>query len=475
MAQEKKKQEPVGDVITPEKAQELFDKLNEMMDQFGMEVKIFKKDYIQTLDEREAALKEREDNLAPRETELMARANALAESEEKNKSLLAEAVAKETEAKLRMDEMKATETAFEAIRAGLEKQASEIATKKAELFAASEKLASELYEKRIQETEEEVQKIRVAALANAQKTRDAALADAQKTREAAETAAQSTRTNAQKNVESALTAADQQVKTILDNAKINAKLLVDEATSQAAQVIKSAEEKAKDIQEKAAQDTEALDKQIKELIQEKTKLENENRKYFAENVEIHIENANLESECKKQKENFDNKTALYEKTLADFKTLRVQLESSGRDVAQFSEDISNLVTREQKLNGKEKELKDLESALSLEKKRNERKDESLREMQEDIDGEVEKRYGAILERKDSMINALNVELNDLQNSKEANLKIATKFDNLTRELGENPVEILAKVETLKSQLSVALDSVNNTPSYVHQRTRKGLE
>ena len=464
MAQEKKKEEPVGDAITPEKAQELIDKLNEMMDQFGMEVKIFKKDYIQTLDEREAALKEREDNLAPREAELTARANALAESEEKNKSLLAEAVAKEAEAKLRMDEMKATETAFEAIRAGLEKQASEIATKKAELFAASEKLASELYEKRIQEIEEEVQKIR-----------DTALADAQKTRDAAEKAAESTREDAQKKFESTLAAADQQVKTILDNAKANAKLLVDEATSQAAQAIKSAEKKAAAMHEEASENTKGLKNQIKNLTDKNAELAGENAKLSAANEALAKEKEGLDALVKAKTDELVGKTAEYETNLAEFRELRAQLANSGRDVTQFSEDISKLVTREQELNGKESELNDREATLSVKEARNKRKDESLREMQEDIDGEVEGRYGEILERKESMINALNVELDGLQNTKETNLKIATKFDELKREFGENPVEVLAKVKTLEAELGVALDVVNNTPSYVLQKKAKDLK
>lgn len=461
MAQEKKKQEPIDNGISTEKAQELIDKLNEMISQYGMEAKIFKKDYIESLDSREASLKEHEANLAAQETE--------------NKKRLAEAVTKETAAKLRIDEMTAKEAAFETIRADLEKQANDIAAKKAEIFAASEKLASELYEKRIQETEEEVQRIRDAAFEEAQKIRDAALADAQKTREAAETAAESTRTDAQKKLESALAAADQQVKTILENAKTNAKLLVDEATSQAKQAIADAEGKAKDIQEKAARDTKILDEQIKELVQEKTKLENENRKYFAENVQIHIENSNLESECKKQKEDFDNKTALYEKTLADFKTLRIQLESSGRKVDEFSEEISKLATREQELNGRESELNDLKRTLSLKEKRNERKDESLREMQEDIDKEVNERYEAILQTKDAKITVLENEVNSLRDSLASNMNIVNKFDDLTREFGENPVEVLAKVTTLEAQLSVALDTVNNTPSYVLQKKAKELE
>lgn len=461
MAQEKKKQEPIDNGISTEKAQELIDKLNEMISQYGMEAKIFKKDYIESLDSREASLKEHEANLAAQETE--------------NKKRLAEAVTKETAAKLRIDEMTAKEAAFEAIRADLEKQANDVAAKKAEIFATSGKLASELHDKRIQETEEEVQRIRDAAFEEAQKIRDAALADAQKTREAAESAAESTRADAQKKLESVLASADQQVKTILDNAKANAKLLVDEATSQARQAITDAEGKAKDIQEKAVRDTKVLDEQIKELVQEKTKLENENRKYFAENVHFHIENSNLESECKKQKEDFDNKTALYEKTLADFKTLRVQLENSGKNVGQFSEEISKLATREQELNEKESELNDLKRTLSLKEKRNERKDESLREMQEDIDGEVKKRYGEIIESKDSKITILEGELNDLRNSLETNMNIVNKFDDLTREFGENPVEVLAKVTTLEAQLSVALDTVNNTPSYVLQKKAKELE
>lgn len=461
MAQNDKKQEPAGDGIDLKQAEELIKKLNGLIDQFGMEAKIFKKDYIQSLEERESSVAERESTITARE--------------ESVKTRLAEAVAKETKAGSQLVEIEAKEKAFEKISAGLEKQANDVAAKKAEIFSAAEKLAAQLHDKRIQETEEEVQRIRDTAFEEAQKIRDAALADAQKTRDAAETAAQSTRDDAQKNVESALAAAEKQVKEILDSAKANAKLLVDEATSQAKQAIADAEGKAKDIQEKAVRDTKILDEQIKELVQEKTKLENENRKYFAENVQIHIENSNLESECKKQKEDFDNKTALYEKTLADFKTLRIQLESSGRKVDEFSEEISKLATREQELNGRESELNDLKRTLSLKEKRNERKDESLREMQEDIDKEVNERYEAILQTKDAKITVLENEVNSLRDSLASNMNIVNKFDDLTCEFGENPIDALAKIKTLESQLSVALDTVNNTPSYVLQKKAKDLE
>lgn len=461
MAQNDKKQEPAGDGIDLKQAEELIKKLNGLIDQFGMEAKIFKKDYIQSLEARESSVAERESTITARE--------------ESVKTRLAEAVAKETKAGSRLVEIEAKEKAFEKISAGLEKQANDVAAKKAEIFSAAEKLAAQLHDKRIQETEEEVQRIRDTAFEEAQKIRDAALADAQKTRDAAETAAQSTRDDAQKNVESALAAAEKQVKEILDSAKANAKLLVDEATSQAKQAIADAEGKAKDIQEKAVRDTKILDEQIKELVQEKTKLENENRKYFAENVQIHIENSNLESECKKQKEDFDNKTALYEKTLADFKTLRIQLESSGRKVDEFSEEISKLATREQELNGRESELNDLKRTLSLKEKRNERKDESLREMQEDIDKEVNERYEAILQMKDAKITVLENEVNSLRDSLASNMNIVNKFDDLTCEFGENPIDALAKIKTLESQLSVALDTVNNTPSYVLQKKAKDLE
>ena len=461
MAQNDKKQEPAGDGIDLKQAEELIKKLNGLIDQFGMEAKIFKKDYIQSLEARESSVAERESTITARE--------------ESVKTRLAEAVAKETKAGSRLVEIEAKEKAFEKISAGLEKQANDVAAKKAEIFSAAEKLAAQLHDKRIQETEEEVQRIRDTAFEEAQKIRDAALADAQKTRDAAETAAQSTRDDAQKNVESALAAAEKQVKEILDSAKANAKLLVDEATSQAKQAIADAAGKAKDIQEKAVRDTKILDEQIKELVQEKTKLENENRKYFAENVQIHIENSNLESECKKQKEDFDNKTALYEKTLADFKTLRIQLESSGRKVDEFSEEISKLATREQELNGRESELNDLKRTLSLKEKRNERKDESLREMQEDIDKEVNERYEAILQMKDAKITVLENEVNSLRDSLASNMNIVNKFDDLTCEFGENPIDALAKIKTLESQLSVALDTVNNTPSYVLQKKAKDLE
>ena len=461
MTQKDKKQESAGDGIDLKQAEELIERLNKMIDQFGMEAKIFKKDYIQSLEARESSVAERESTITARE--------------ESVKTRLAEAVAKETDAGSRLVEIEAMEKAFEKISAGLEKQANDVAAKKAEIFSAAESLAAQLHDKRIQETEEEAQRIRDAAFEEAQKIRDAALTDAQKTRNAAETAAQSTRDDAQKNVESALAAVEKQVKEILDGAKANAKLLVDEATSQAKQAIADAEKKAKGIQEKAARDTNVLDEQIKGLIQEKTKLENENRKYFAENAQIHIENSNLETECKKQKEDFDNKTALYEKTLADFKTLRTQLENSGKDVSQFSEEISKLATREQELNNKDGELRDLARKLDFKERRNDRKDTSLKELQETIEKEIEDRYGEVLKTKDDRIAVLEGEVRDLQNNRNDITNLLTKFEDLKRDLGEDPIAMKAKIEKLRTEWSLAMDEVHNTPSYVIQKKAKDLE
>lgn len=461
MAQEKKKQEPVGDAISPENAQEFIDKLNEMMDQYGMEAKIFKKDYIESLDAREAALKGRENHLTLREAELTARADTLAGNEEKSKMRLAEATAKET--------------AFEAIRADLEKQANDVAAKKAELFAASEKLASELYDKRIQETEEEVQRIRDAAFEEAQKIRDAALADAQKTREAAETAAESTRADAQKKLESTLAAADQQVKSILAEATSQASAVRQNAHDDAKQIVATANAQAETIRNEASTGIATLNQQIVGLKSANAELSGKNAELSAANEALAKEKEGLDALVKAKTDELVAKTAEYETNLAAFKELRTQLESSGRDVTEFSNDISKLVTREQTLNGRENELNDRETTLSLKEKRNKRKDESLQEMQEDIEGQVKERYGEVLETKDSKIAILEGEVEDLRHTLEANLNIVNKFDDLAREFGENPVEVLAKVKTLEAQLSVALDAVNNTPSYVLQKKAKDLE
>ena len=292
MTQKDKKQEPAGNSISPEKAQELIEKLNGIIDQYGVEAKIFKKDYIQSLDARESSVAVRESDLAARESTITARgksadtrlAEAIAKEMETQNRLAA--IAKEMETQNRLAEIAAKEKAFEKIGADLEKQANDVAAKKAEIFSSAEKLAAQLHDKRIQETEEEVQRIRDAAFEEAQKIRDAALADAQKTREAAETAAQSTREDAQKNVESALAAVEKQVKEILDGAKANAKLLVDEATSQATQAIKAAEEKAN-----------GLNGQIKELTGKNAELAGKIAKRISEAVRA---KPNLLRSCRDQ-------------------------------------------------------------------------------------------------------------------------------------------------------------------------------
>jgi len=443
MTQKDKKQESAGDGIDLKQAEELIERLNKVIDQFGMEAKIFKKDYIQSLEARESTITAREESV---------------------KTRLAEAVTKETETKSRLVEIEAKEKAFEKISAGLEKQANDVAAKKAEIFSAAESLAVQLHDKRIQETEEEAQRIRDAAFEEAQKIRDAALADAQKTRNAAETAAQSTRDDAQKNVESALAAVEKQVKEILDGAKANAKLLVDEATSQAKQAIADAEKKAN-----------GLNGQIQELTGKNAELAGANATLTAANEALVKEKECLNGLVSEKADELVKKTAEYEGNLAKFKELQAQLENSGKGVDQFSEEISKLATREQELNNKDGELRDLARKLDFKERRNDRKDTSLKELQETIEKEIEDRYGEVLKTKDDRIAVLEGEVRDLQNNRNDITNLLTKFEDLKRDLGEDPIAMKAKIEKLRTEWSLAMDEVHNTPSYVIQKKAKDLE
>lgn len=457
MTQKDKKQEPAGNSISPEKAQELIEKLNGIIDQYGVEAKIFKKDYIQSLDARESSVSVRESDLAARESTITARGKSA-------DTRLAEAIAKEMETQNRLAEIAAKEKAFEKIGADLEKQANDVAAKKAEIFSSAEKLAAQLHDKRIQETEEEVQRIRDAAFEEAQKIRDAALADAQKTREAAETAAQSTREDAQKNVESALAAVEKQVKEILDGAKANAKLLVDEATSQATQAIKAAEEKAN-----------GLNGQIKELTGKNAELAGKIAKLTVANEALVKEKESLNGLVREKTDELVGKTAEYEGNLAKFNELRAQLENSGKNVDQFSEEISKLATREQELNNKDGELRDLARKLDFKERRNDRKDTSLKELQETIEKEIVEQYGEVLETKDKKINVLEGEVRDLRNNLNDTTNLINKFEDLKRDLGEDPIAMKAKIEKLRTEWSQAMDEVHNMPSYVLQKKAKDLE
>lgn len=312
------------------------------------------------------------------------------------------------------------EKAFEAIKATLVKASDELAAKKTELFNGAEKLASDLYEKRIAETEEIIQKIR-------------------------------------------------------DSAKTECEKIREEAQNERNRIINDANNEAQKIIEKAKSDTNELEKQIAELTKKNAELSGENTKLASQNSSLSEDKQNLDSEIKSQKRQFDETTATYAKTMAAFETLKVQLEENGKSVADFTKEIAEMDNREQELNAREDELNERDRKLSFNEKRNQIKNQQLEEKENDIDEEVKIRYPEILADKDREIETLKQETKSLRDSLYANSSIVAKFDDLTAQFGgKNAAEILLDYQRIQQELSLALEKLNNTPSYALQKTASDL-
>lgn len=218
-----------------------------------------------------------------------------------------------------------------------------------------------------------------------------------------------------------------------------------------------AEAEAQKIIEKAKSDTAVLENQIAELSARNTQIQSENTKLVSENKSL--------SDTLKG----------YINTMSAFETLKEQLKTSGKSVADFTKEIAGMDTREQQLNAKNDELNERERKLVFIEKRNQNKAQELDERESSIDEEIKKRCPEILADKDREIEALKKEAESLRNSLYANSSIIAKFDDLVAQFGgKNPVEILADYDRVKHELSIALDKVNNTPSYALQKEAADL-
>ena len=338
--------------------------------------------------------------------------------------------------------LNAQEEAFKKIEASLVVASHDLAQKKVELFEKTEKLAANLHEKRINETEEEIQKMRNSATEYCETLREDAKKAAEKIQSEANDFAEKIRLSA---------------KTEYDR-------IVNDANGKANGIIKAAKV-----------DTQNLEKQIEELKKVNAELSGQNTQLDAQNKALLKDKEGLVNELKKQKAEFDKTTATYEKTMANFETLRVQLESSGKNIEEFSKKIAEMDTREQELNAKNDDLDGRDRIVSFKEKRNDVKSKGLDEREKNIDNDVEKRYSEILADKDRKIKRIEEEAASLRNSIHANESIVAKFEDLKAEFdGKNPAEILLDYQRVKQELALALEKVNNTPSYTLQKTAADL-
>ena len=338
--------------------------------------------------------------------------------------------------------LNAQEEAFKKIEASLVAASHDLAQKKAELFKDAEKLAADLHDKRINETEEEIQKIRNSATEYCETLREDAKKAAEKIQSEANDFAEKIRLSA---------------KTEYDR------------------IVNDAKNRAVEITDAAKVDSRNLKNQIEELKTEIANLSGKNTELDAQNKALLKDKEGLVNELKKQKAEFDKTTATYEKTMANFETLRVQLESSGKNVEEFSKKIAEMDTREQELNAKNDDLDGRDRIVSFKEKRNDVKSKGLDEREKNIDNDVEKRYSEILADKDRKIKRIEEEAASLRNSIHANESIVAKFEDLKAEFdGKNPAEILLDYQRVKQELALALEKVNNTPSYTLQKTAADL-
>lgn len=345
------------------------------------------------------------------------------------------------------------EKSFEAIRDSLLKSSEELAAKQAELFSDAERLAAELREKRIAETNEQIQKMQDSAAQSCEKLHDEAKLNADKIRVDAESTAQKIRAEA----------------------NIAAEKIRSEAQAERERIVCAANDEAQKIVDKAKSDTDELERQIAELSQRNAELSGENTKLSSKNAELLEDKRNLDSELKSQKAEFDEMTAIYTKTMAAFETLKVQLEENGKSVADFSKEIVEMDMREQELNGREDDLNERDRKLSFNEKRNQNKTQELEERESNLDDEVETRYPEIIAEKDCEIETLKQETKSLRDSLYANSSLVSKFDDFTAQFGgKNPAEILLDYQRIQAELALAMDKVNNTPSYVLQKTAADL-
>lgn len=423
--------------MTPELAKRFIEQMNSKLEELNLEVILVKKgkesqqknelaDRDEKIKEHEKSLNEKEFSLKKREAEIEGREIAVS----------------------------AQEKAFESVKNNLLKMSEEVAAKKAELFSNAEKLAAELHEKRIAETNEQIQKMRDSANESCEKLRAEAESSAEKTRNDAESNAQKIRAEANSAAEKIRIEAQNECKRIINDANAEAQKIISKAKS----------------------DTDELEKQIADLTKKNAELSGENTKLASQILALTEDKCFLDSEIKSQKQNFDDTTRVYAKTMSAFETLKVQLESNGKSVEDFTKQISEMDTREQALNAREDELNERDRKLSFNERRNNNKKDELDQRESNLESEVEKKYPEIIADKDQEIDGLKKETESLRNSLHANKSIVAKFDDLTAQFGgKNAAEILSDYQRVQQELSIALEKLNNTPSYALQKTASDLQ
>ena len=230
-----------------------------------------------------------------------------------------------------------------------------------------------------------------------------------------------------------------------------------------------------DAQKDAAEIINRAEEAAKKQIDDNARLSGEKTQLYEQKAALEADKHALEEEIKRQKKEFDTTTADYAKTIAAFETLKVQLEANGKNVKEFSEEIAAMDTREQKLNARDNELNERERTLRFNETRNENKTKELDQRESDLLAEVEKKYPDIIADKDREIENLKREADSLRTSLKNSGSIVSQFKNLEAMFeGKNPAEFIAEYAKMKEEFAIALEKINNTPSYVLQKTAAEL-
>jgi len=240
--------------------------------------------------------------------------------------------------------------------------------------------------------------------------------------------------------------------------------------------LSDAEDEAKKIIDKAKSDTDELERQITELKEQNARLSGKNTSLDAMNKELSEDKKNLSERLKNQKNEYDKNLGEQIKLVGLFTTLQDQLKACGKDVKTLSDEILAMKAREQALNLRENELNDRADELSFNKEKLDTRKLALDEKEQNIEEEIDLRYHEYIADKDREIGELKEETTSLRNSLSSQNTLITQFDDLKAQFGgKNPTEILFDYQRIQGELALALDKVQNTPSYTLQKTAADLE
>ncbi|MBO4699111.1 hypothetical protein J5690_05810 [bacterium] len=391
-------------------------------------------------------IEKREAALLPKEQELSEKEEKISKEMESISSMKAGLLARETR-------VKDDEKAFDAIKEKLLKGSEDLAAKKAEFYEQAEKTAAELREKRIAETEAEVQKIRDSVFAENESKREAA----------------------KKEYEAVLAQAEQTSENIRARADKEAEETVGKAAKKAQEIVAEAEKRAKEIIEKAKSDTSSLEAGIEELERRNAELSGKNTELEAGNKELTEDKRTLSERLETQKREHNEALAENIKLLDQFTTLQEELKACGKDVKTLSDEIIAMDAREQNLNDRDDKLKEREAELLFNETKNKNKARELEEKEADIDEEVRNRYPEMKAELEAEIEDLNRQTDNLRGKLRDNESIVAKFDDLTAQFnGKNPAEIMLDYDRIQKELAIALAKVTNTPSYTLQKQAEEL-